>query len=165
MSYSILQDWSSNKSNIKGRLILIGYRLAHIATINKIYFILFIPYLIIYRLLVEWILGCEIPYKTVIGKGLTLFHGHALVINDSVIIGKNCTLRHCTTIGNRILSDGSSSNGPIIGDNVEIGSNVCIIGKLVVGNNVKIGAGSVVVKDIPANSVAVGNPAKIIKSF
>jgi putative colanic acid biosynthesis acetyltransferase WcaB len=113
---------------------------------------------------VEWILGIEIPYKTRIGKGLTLFHRQALVINDGTKIGDNCILRHSTTIGHKLLKDGSHSDSPIIGDNVDIGSNVCVIGSVTIGDNVKIGAGSVIVGDIPSNSIAVGNPARIIKS-
>ena len=52
---------------------------------------------------------------------------------------------------------------PTIGNNVNIGSNVCIIGGILIGNNVVIGAGSIVVKDIPDNVVVAGNPAKIIR--
>jgi putative colanic acid biosynthesis acetyltransferase WcaB len=48
---------------------------------------------------------------------------------------------------------------------VDIGSNVCIIGEIIIGNNVKIGAGSVVVNNIPDNCIVVGNPAKIIRTF
>jgi putative colanic acid biosynthesis acetyltransferase WcaB len=71
-------------------------------------------------------------------------------------------LRHSTTIGN--LDNGTGQNScPSIGNNVDIGSNVCIIGKVEIGDNVIIGAGSVVVKNIPSNCVVVGNPAKIIK--
>ncbi|WP_417885234.1 serine O-acetyltransferase [Zunongwangia sp.] len=113
--------------------------------------------------MIEWVLGVELPYKTKVGKGLIIYHGHSLVINDGAIIGDDCTLRHCTTIGNKEKSDGSFSSSPKIGNLVDIGSNVCIIGPIHVGNNVKIGAGSVVVKDIPDNCIVVGNPAKVIK--
>ena len=158
----IFCDWASNPKNIKGRLILVGFRLSNLATRNRLLFIILIPQLVIYRVLVEWILGCELPFKTKVGKGLTIYHGQSLVINDGSTIGQNCKLRHCTTIGNKQLSDTEYSTCPVIGNNVDIGSNVCIIGPVVIGDNVKIGAGSVVVKDIPANSVVVGNPARII---
>ena len=72
---------------------------------------------------------------------------------------------HCTTIGNKELRNGSFSKSPVIGDNVNIGSNVCIIGPISIGTNVIIGAGSVVTKDVPSNSVVVGNPARIIKNI
>ncbi|MFP5040206.1 serine O-acetyltransferase [Parasediminibacterium sp. JCM 36343] len=161
-SYNIFQDWPANKSNIKARLILIAFRLAHIATINRVLFIILIPYLIMYRVLVEWFLGTELPYKTIVGKGLAIHHGQATVINDGTIIGDNCIIRHCTTMGSKMLKDGTYSKSPVIGNNVDIGSNVCIIGPIYIGDFVKIGAGSVVIKDVPAGSVVVGNPGKII---
>lgn len=113
--------------------------------------------------MVEWILGVELPWKTTVGEGLTIYHGYALVVNDGTVIGENCILRHCVTIGNKQLQDGSFSRSPIIGDNVDIGANVCIIGPVTIGDNSKVGAGSVVTKDIPPNSVVVGNPARIIE--
>lgn len=138
------------------------FRIAHLATYNRLLFLIMIPYLIIYRVFVEWILGIELPYKLAIGKGLALHHGQSLVVNDRTIIGENCRIRHNTTIGNKQNHDGSYSGCPVIGNNVDIGANVCIIGEISIGNNVKIGAGSVVVKSIPPNSIVVGNPARVL---
>ncbi|MEZ0541028.1 serine O-acetyltransferase [Fibrella arboris] len=162
-SFFIFQDWQQNGSNAKGRIVLTLYRLANLATINRLIFVLLVPYLVLYRLFIEWILGCEIPYKTSIGSGIIIYHGHSLVINDGTIIGNRCTIRHCTTIGSKKLLDSTYSKSPIIGDDVDIGSNVCIIGPITIGNNVTIGAGSVVIKDVPSNTVVAGNPAKIIR--
>ncbi|MFT4031271.1 MAG: DapH/DapD/GlmU-related protein [Siphonobacter sp.] len=162
---SIFCDWKRNKGNIKGRLILLSFRISNKAKNNRLIFFLLLPFLIFHRFFVEWLLGVEIPWKTSIKKGLIVYHGHALVINNDTVIGENCTLRHCTTIGNKQLEDLSYSKCPTIGDNVDIGSNVCIIGPIYIGNNVKIGAGAVVVKDVPNNSIVVGNPARIIKQL
>lgn len=162
--YNIFQDWAANKSNIKGQLVLMAFRIAHWATINTLCFILLLPFSVLYRLVVEWFLCIELPFKTKLGKNTRLYHGHATVINDGCIIGNNCTIRHCTTIGNKELSDNSFSTCPVIGNHVDIGSNVCIIGPIKIGNNVIIGAGSVIVKNIPDNCVVVGNPARVIKS-
>ena len=142
---------------------MVLFRLAHLATRNRILFLFLIPYLVFYRVMVEWFLGIELPYTTRIGKNLFLAHGQALVVIHGVVMGDNCILRQSTTIGIKRYEDGTYSGCPVIGNNVEVGSNVCIIGEVRIGNNVKIGAGSVVVKDVPDNSIVVGNPARIIK--
>lgn len=156
---SVTQDWKRN--HIKGRIVMTMFRVAHLATWHPFLFFVLTPYLIIYRVCVEWILGIELPYKLTIGKGLALHHGQSLVINDRTIIGENCRIRHNTTIGNKQNRDGTYSGCPVIGNNVDVGANVCIIGDIRIGDNVKIGAGTVVVKDVPANSIAIGNPAQI----
>jgi putative colanic acid biosynthesis acetyltransferase WcaB len=159
---NVFCDWKRNANNIKGRLIMVCFRIAHLATYNRLFFFILIPYLVAHRFIFEWVLSVEIPWKTNIGKGLVIYHGMAIVINDGCTIGDNCTIRHSTTIGNKQLQGQIYSKSPIIGNNVDIGANVCIIGDIHIGNNVKIGAGSVVVKNIPSNSVVVGNPAHII---
>ena len=73
--------------------------------------------------------------------------GRALVVNDHTIIGKGCTLRHSTTIGHKSTGAGGS-DCPRIGDNVNIGPNCVILGAITIGDEVVIGAGSVVVKDV-----------------
>ena len=100
----------------------------------------------------------QISYTTKIGKGLLIAHPYSTVINAESI-GVNFSCIHCTTLGE------TDKGRPLIGDNVTLGANVTIIGPVHIGNNVIVGAGSVVVKDIPDNSVAVGNPAKVIRSF
>lgn len=158
----LFQDWRVNHKNSKGQIVMVLYRIASLATINKYVFYFLIPYLFIYRILIEWILGIELPYKVKIGRNLNLIHGQSLVINKSTSIGCNCIIRQSTTIGNKQLKDGTYSNCPVIGNNVDIGANVCIIGPIIIGDNVKIGAGTVVVKNIPSGSIVVGNPARIV---
>ena len=161
---NLFQDWRANKKNSKGRIVLFAFRIAHIGSINIVLFILWIPYLVLYRIFIEWVLGIEIPFRLQLGKNTLLVHGQALVINKECKIGNNCILRHSTTIGNKINSDGTLSACPIIGNNVDVGAQSCIIGPVVIGDNVKIGAGSVVIKDVAPNCVIAGNPARVIRA-
>lgn len=91
-----------------------------------------------------------------IGDGMWIAHPYATILNAESI-GKNFSCIHCTTVG------ATDKGIPVIGDNVFLCANVTIVGPVHIGSNVIIGAGSVVVKDIPDNCVVAGNPAKVIK--
>jgi putative colanic acid biosynthesis acetyltransferase WcaB len=158
----IFQDWKANRGNVKARIVLTMFRLVNAINRYMLLKIILFPYLMFYRFFVEWVLCIELPRKLTAGKNLVFYHGQGLVINFKTVIGQNCVLRNGVTIGHKKMADGSLSNCPQIGNNVEIGPNVCIIGDITIGDNVTIGAGAVVVKSIPANSVAVGNPARVL---
>ena len=96
----------------------------------------------------------HISYKCRIGYGLYIGHGIDMIVNPNAIIGNNVNLSQFLNIGS------NSVNSAIIGNNVYIGPHVCIVGPVYIGSNVTIGAGSVVVKDIPQMATAVGNPCK-----
>ena len=154
----IFQDWQANSGNTKGRIITLFFRIASYSSKNLLRRIIFFPYRVWYKIFVEWMMTIELPSRLQIGKGLRIFHGQALVINEQVKLGNNVTVRHSTTMGNKAAGSGY----PVIGDNVDIGSNVCILGDITIGNNVTIGAGSIVVKSVPNGVTVAGNPAKVI---
>jgi len=157
MSRGILQDWSVNAGNIRSQLMLASFRFAQkLHRLPRAIRWLGLPYLAVYQLLMYWELGIELNYKAEVGPRLRLYHGYALVVHDKAVIGSDCTLRHATTIGMRKSAD----DCPVIGDRVDIGSNSVIIGAIKVGDDAVIGAGSVVVHDVPAGATVAGNPAR-----
>ncbi|HTJ11366.1 MAG TPA: hypothetical protein VL547_05060 [Dinghuibacter sp.] len=161
MAY-LFSDWSANPGNFRIRLLLVAFRLATLAQRNRVLLLLLLPHLILYRFWTEWIFGFELPWRLVAGPGLTVHHGHAMVVNKGSVLGASVTLRHCTTIGNKMLKDGTYSGCPVIGSHVDIGAHACIVGPVVIGDHAVIGAGAVVVKDVAPRTVVAGNPAKVI---
>jgi putative colanic acid biosynthesis acetyltransferase WcaB len=160
---AIFQDWEANHGNPKGQLVLALFRLAQwVRALPEPWWLLGIPYLAFYRLQVEWILGIELRFKTRVGPRLRLFHGQALVVHETTVIGADCILRQSTTIGNKTLPDGSGGPSPVLGNGVDVGSNAIILGAITIGDGAVIGAGAVVLKDVPARAVVAGNPARII---
>lgn len=102
----------------------------------------------------------DIHPAAVIGPGFMLDHATGVVIGETAVIGKNCTFLHGITLG--ATGKQSGDRHPKIGDNVFIGCNVMVLGNITIGNGSKIGAGSIVLKSIPAGATAVGNPARIL---
>jgi serine O-acetyltransferase len=100
--------------------------------------------------------GLQIYPQTKIGYGLYIGHGIGTIISSSAKIGNNCNLSQFTTIGT------NHKKAATIGDNVYIGPSVCIVEDVNIENNVTIGAGAVVVKDVPENATVAGVPAKIL---
>lgn len=103
--------------------------------------------------------SCILSPYSVIEIGLKLPHPIGIVIGEGVKIGKNVTIYQNVTIGRK---DTDIAKYPSIGDNVVIYSGAKILGSIVIGNNSVIGANSVVLNDVPENSVVAGIPAKII---
>jgi serine O-acetyltransferase len=98
-----------------------------------------------------------IDVHTKIGGGLQLAHPYSTILNAERI-GNDFYVNHLVTVGE------SKGKKPIIGNNVQLHAGCMVIGGITIGDHAVIGAGAVVVKDVPAHGIAVGNPARIIHS-
>lgn len=116
---------------------------------------------LINKLFIRLPFGCQIGVGTKIGKKVDLgYGGLGIVIHERAVVGNNVNIGTCVTIGGTT----KKNKVPVIGDYTIISSGAKILGPIKIGKNCVIGANAVVVNDIPDNSLAVGVPAKVIKS-
>lgn len=114
------------------------------------------------RHLDQFLFACHIGSHAEIGEGCVFQHnGLGVVVSEHAILGERCMVYQHVTIG--ALEDGSKEV-PIIGNDVVIGAGATLLGPIKIGDGVKIGAGSVVLKDVPEGATAVGVPAKILRA-
>lgn len=165
MRRAMRADGIANRGNHKGVYVLWCYRWAQYFASkqghSRAIYVLGLPYLVFYRIWIEWIWGVEIPAKVTAGDGLVLWHGQGLVVSPGAVLGRGVVLRQNTTIGTT-ERDGVRSAAPVIGDRVDIGANVVMIGPLTIGEGAVIGAGAVVTRDVAPGAIVVGNPARPI---
>ena len=105
--------------------------------------------------------GIEIHPGATIGEGLFIDHGYGVIIGETTIIGNNVTLYQGVTLGGTGKEHGKRH--PTICDNVMISAGAKVLGSFTVGENSKIGAGSVVLEEVPPNCTVVGVPGRIVK--
>lgn len=160
LSDYVKADVAANARDPKAQIVLVGFRICQwLIRDNERPRRRSLPAVAVYRLLTEFVLGVELRPKTLVGPGLTIFHGFGLVVNDHARIGAGVTLRNGVVIGNK-HHDGPC---PVIGDGVVVGANAVIIGGIRVGDHAQVGAGAVVTKDVPAGATVGGNPAREIR--
>ena len=136
---------------------ILTYRMCKWAESNRVTALFLMPPLRLLHRIAQGAIGFELPLDVDVGPGLRVYHGWSLVINDKVKIGENVTLLHSVTIG------GTRKGAPTIEDDVTVATGAIIIGPVTIGKGSIIGAGAVVTKDVPKNSVVVGNPQRILR--
>ncbi len=104
--------------------------------------------------------GIEIHPGATIGEGVFIDHGMGVVIGETAEVGDGCTIYQGVTLGGTSLSHGKRH--PTLGKNVTVGVNASVLGAITLGDNAKVGGGSVVVRDVPANATVVGIPAHVV---
>ena len=107
----------------------------------------------------RFLTGIEIHPSATLGPGLFIDHGMGVVIGETAEVGENVTLLQGVTLGGTSLRRGKRH--PTLGDNVVVGAGAKIIGAFKIGDGSRIGAGSVVVREVPTNSVVVGVPGRV----
>ena len=137
--------------------VILSYRVAHRLYRKKHYF------------LARWVsqraarkTGIEIHPGARIGRGLFIDHGTGVIIGETTIIGNNVTLYQGVTLGGTGKEKGKRH--PTLKDNVMVSAGAKILGSFKIGDNCKIGAGSVVLKEVPPNCTVVGVPGRIVRS-
>lgn len=135
---------------------------SYIATKNNFFFKVLLYLIKIKYMGIKRKTGIQLPLLTKIGGGVMFCHFSCIVIAQSVNIGKNVSIHQGVTIGR--IFNGKYSGVPTIGDNVVIFSGAKVLGNIQIGDNAVIGANAVVTKDVPANAVVAGVPAKIIST-
>ncbi len=135
---------------------ILSYRVAHKLYKKKHYF------------LARWIsqravrkTGIEIHPGATIGKGLFIDHGSGVIIGETAELGDNVTLYQGVTLGGTGKEQGKRH--PTLKDNVMVSAGAKVLGSFTIGENSKIGAGSVVLKEVPPNCTVVGVPGRIVK--
>ena len=121
------------------------------------------PFYVVLDLLVHALWGIEISRRARIGGGLYLAHAGGIVVGAGAVIGANCNLSHDVTVG--MAGHGEKFGVPVIGDDVYIAPGAKLFGRIRVGDNAKIGANTVIHRDVPSNAVVVLDPGFHIVSF
>lgn len=135
---------------------ILHYRVAHKLYMKKHYFLA--------RLISQKAVrktGIEIHPGATIGKGLFIDHGSGVIIGETAELGDNVTLYQGVTLGGTGKEQGKRH--PTLEDNVMVSAGAKILGSFKIGENSKIGAGSVVLKEVPPNCTVVGVPGRIVK--
>ncbi len=99
--------------------------------------------------------GIDIPHEADFGPGLRIHHFGGIFVHPSVRAGAGCTLYQGATLG-----DAGDDRGPLLGNDVLVGANALVLGPVRVGDGARIGAGAVVVRDVPSGATVAGNPAR-----
>jgi len=155
-----LQDWAANRGRPGIQLVLVLFRLAQRARGggNRFRRLPAALPMLLYRLVALRLFGIDLPVSTAVGRGLAIHHGMGLVVNRTTRIGDCVTLRHNTTLGSRRTDEDS----PALASHVDVGPHSVLLGAISVGEGALIGAGSVVLHDVPPATSVAGNPARVL---
>jgi serine acetyltransferase len=141
----LLQDWAANRGTPRIQVFLVIFRFAQLlrARLGRSNPVSMAVSLV-YRLLGETLVGCELPVSVVAGPRLTIFHGYGTVVDRTAVLGSDVSLRHGVTIGNT-----GRGRAPVVEDGVTIGVGASVLGAITISQGASIGAHALVLHDVP----------------
>jgi serine O-acetyltransferase len=142
-----LCQWAARRNTILARLLMPAARILHRIACHGA--------------------AIDLPWTASIAPGFALTHGWGTVVNEHAVIGRNVTMFHGVTLGqrDRIAADGSRSTGyPVIEDEVWIGPHAAVVGAVTIGRGSRIAAGACVFESVPPHCIVMGNPARVVKT-
>ncbi|MDM8559083.1 serine acetyltransferase [Candidatus Parabeggiatoa sp. HSG14] len=163
MFENIREDWQTYQHDItrQGLWVMVIYRFGQWRYTIKTRWIR-LPFSFLYKLLflfIQIITGIELPCEAKVGRRFTIEHFGNIVVSGDATFGDDVVIRNGVTVG---LKNTDIRGSPTIGNRVDIGVGAKLLGPIHIGDDVAIGANAVVIRDVPANSIAVGVPAKIV---
>jgi serine O-acetyltransferase len=161
---NIREDWHTYQRDItrQGFWVMLVYRFGRWRYTIKSRWIR-LPFSFLYKVLylfIQIITGIELPCEVKVGRRFMIEHFGGIVVSGDASFGDDVIIRNGVTVG---LRHTGIRGSPIIGNRVDIGAGAKLLGPIQIGDDVAIGANAVVIKDVPANSIAVGVPARIIQ--
>jgi serine O-acetyltransferase len=118
------------------------------------------PLVALAQKVIEIVTGISIPPQCEIGEGIYIGHYGSIILAPECRIGHNCSLAQNVTIG--VAGSGDKRGAPVVGNRVFIGAHSVMVGRITIGDDAVVCAGSVVTRSVPARAVVMGNPARVV---
>jgi len=116
-----------------------------------------LPAKLVYHM-IQILFGCTIPYSTVLEEGVNIAHFHGVVLHQNSRVGAGTVIHSNVCLGGR-----NGKGGPNVGKRCVLGTGAVILGEITIGDDVNVGANSVVLEDVPSGCTVVGAPARIVR--
>lgn len=163
MFENVRQDWKTYEHDIfrQGLWVMLVYRFGR-WRYGVRPALLRVPLSVLYKLMKitsQILTGVDLPCEVRVGRSFCIEHFGGIVISGDTVIGDDVVVRHGVTIG---LRHTGVRGAPRVGNRVDIGAGAKVLGPITIGDDVAIGANAVVIRDVPAGSIAVGVPARIL---
>lgn len=160
---NLREDYRMHEGTIssQGLWVMVPYRFGRWRYTVK-WRIVRLPLSFVYKImktLSQILTGIDLPCEVTIGRRFRIDHFGDIIISGDTVMGDDVLIRNGVTIG---LRKREERGAPVLGNRVDVGAGAKILGKITIGDDVVIGANAVVIRDVPARSIAVGIPARVL---